>query len=443
MKKTLILVALVLVVLGLPALAQGKPTLTIATVNNPDMVIMQKYSAKFTEQTGIGLDFVVLPENELRQKVTEDVGLGAGKYDVVTIGTYDTPFWAANKWISSLEPMFKGMSADQAKAYDRDDILPPIRSALSANGEQFAIPFYGESSMLFYRKDLFAAAGIKMPSAPTWDQVYDMAKRLTKPSAGQYGIALRGLPGWGQNMAVFDTLVNTFGARWFDMNWNPQFTSPEMKQAWEFYKKIITDAGEPGATTAGYTECLALMSSGKAAMWYDATVSAGTLQGADSKVKGKIGYALAPTVKKGNAGWLWAWSLAIEASSKNKDAAFQFLTWATSKDYIKLIGENVGWAQVPPGTRVSTYENPKYKAAADFATMTLNAIKNANYDKPTVDPVPYKGVQYVSIPEFQGLGEEVAQELAAYIAGSKSLDDALAASQAAALRVAKEGGYLK
>jgi sorbitol/mannitol transport system substrate-binding protein len=443
MKKTLILIALALVILGGSALAQSGTTLTIATVNNPDMVIMQKYSAKFTEQTGIALKFVVLPENDLRAKVTEDVGLGAGNYDIVTIGTYDTPFWATNNWIVSLEPLFQGMAADKAKAYDRDDILPPIRSALSKDGQQYAIPFYGESSMLFYRKDLLAAAGIKMPEAPTWDQVYDMAKKLNKPSAGQYGIALRGLPGWGQNMAVFDTLINTFGARWFDMKWNPQFDTPEMKKAWEFYKKIITDAGEPGATTAGYTECLALMSSGKAAMWYDATVSAGTLQGADSKVKGKIGYALAPTVKKSNAGWLWAWSLAIEASSKNKDAAFKFLTWATSKDYIQLIGDNVGWAQVPPGTRVSTYNNPKYKAAADFATMTLNAIKNANYDKPTVDPVPYKGVQYVSIPEFQGLGEEVAQELAAYLSGNKSLDDALAASQAAALRVAKEGGYLK
>jgi sorbitol/mannitol transport system substrate-binding protein len=443
MKKTLILIALALAILGGSALAQSGTTLTIATVNNPDMVIMQKYSAKFTEQTGIALKFVVLPENDLRAKVTEDVGLGAGNYDIVTIGTYDTPFWATNNWIVSLEPLFQGMAADKAKAYDRDDILPPIRSALSKDGQQYAIPFYGESSMLFYRKDLLAAAGIKMPEAPTWDQVYDMAKKLNKPSAGQYGIALRGLPGWGQNMAVFDTLINTFGARWFDMKWNPQFDTPEMKKAWEFYKKIITDAGEPGATTAGYTECLALMSSGKAAMWYDATVSAGTLQGADSKVKGKIGYALAPTVKKSNAGWLWAWSLAIEASSKNKDAAFKFLTWATSKDYIQLIGDNVGWAQVPPGTRVSTYNNPKYKAAADFATMTLNAIKNANYDKPTVDPVPYKGVQYVSIPEFQGLGEEVAQELAAYLSGNKSLDDALAASQAAALRVAKEGGYLK
>jgi sorbitol/mannitol transport system substrate-binding protein len=437
------LVAIALAAPCLLAVAQGKLTLTVATVNNPDMAIMQKYSTQFTERTGIAVNFVVLPENELRQKVTEDLGLGAGKYDIVTIGTYDTPIWGQNKWILSLEPFFKGMGADLARAYDREDILPPIRSALSVNGEQYALPFYGESSMLYYRKDLFAAAGVKMPAAPTWDQVYELAKRLHRPSAGQYGIVMRGLPGWGQSMAVFGSMINTFGARWYDMDWNPQFDTPEMKSVFEFYKRLIVEVGEPGATSAGFTECLALMASGKGAMWYDSTVSAGTLQASDSKVRGKIGYALAPTVKKGNAGWLWAWALAIEASSKYKQEAFQFLTWATSKDYIRLIGESVGWARVPPGTRVSTYANPKYAAVADFAPLTLSSIKNANYENATVQPVPYKGVQYVSIPEFQGLGEEVSQELAAYLSGKKSVEDALAASQAAALRVARDGGYQK
>lgn len=443
MRKALVPIALGLAILCRPGLAQGRPALTIATVNNPDMIIMQRLSAAFTKQTGIAVNFVVLPENELRQKVTEDLGLGAGKYDIVTIGTYDTPIWGRNKWIVSLEPFFKAMSREQARAYDREDILPPIRSALSLDGEQLALPFYGESSMLYYRKDLFAAAGLRMPAAPTWDQVLELAKKLHKPSAGVYGIVLRGLPGWGQSMAVFASMINTFGARWYDMDWNPQFNTPQMRRVFEFYKRILVEAGEPGATSAGFTECLALMASGKAAMWYDSTVSAGTLQAADSKVRGKIGYALAPTVKKNDAGWLWAWALAIEASSKYKSEAFRFLAWATSKEYIRLVGESVGWARVPPGTRISTYENPNYVAVADFAPLTLSSIKNANYENAAVDPVPYKGVQYVSIPEFQGLGEEVSQELAAYLAGKKGVEDALASSQAAALRVAVDGGYRK
>ncbi len=216
-----------------------------------------------------------------------------------------------------------------------------------------------------------------------------------------------------------------------------------MAEAWRFYKRILADAGEPNPTTDGYTECLAIMESGKAAMWYDATVSAGALEARDSKVAGRIGYAFAPSERKGNTGWLWAWALGIEHSSRHPGEAFKFLTWATDRKYIDLVGARVGWAQVPPGTRASTYRNPSYLAAAPFADIVLSSILSADYDRPTLLPVPYKGLQYVAIPEFQSLGEAVSQQLAAYIAGQESLDHALANSQAAALKVAREGGYLR
>lgn len=434
---------------GIKAESSSKPeksepvSLIIATVNNPDMLILQSLTPKFTEKTGIALKYIILPENELRQKVTEDVRVGGGKYDIVTIGTYDTPFWGQNRWIESLEPFFDKMADEDRKAYDRDDIIRPIRNALSTKGIQYALPLYGESSLLYYRKDLFDAAGLKMPERPTWNEVYELAKKLHNPSKGIYGMILRGQPGWGMNMAVFASVINTFGGRWYDMNWKPQFNTPEMKKCWEFYKKILVEAGEPDAYAQGFLENLKLFSGGKGAMWYDATAQAGTLMGKDSQVAGKVGYALAPTEKKDNAGWLWAWSLAIESSSKNKDAAFKFITWATSKEYFELVGNEVGWAQAPPGTRESTYKNAKYLNAAPFAKITYESIKNATYERPTVDPVPYVGIQYVSIPEFQVLGEQVSQQLAAYLAGKKSLDDALKTSQEAADKVAKEGGYQK
>ena len=447
--KTSVVVLAGLLLGALPAFGGGareRPghvQLTIATVNNPDMAVMQQLAGDFTQTTGIGLSFVVLPENELRQKVTEDVGLGSGKYDVVTIGTYDAPIWGKNKWLVPLAPLFAEMSASEAQAYDRDDLLPTIRAALSFDGELFALPFYGESSMMFYRKDIFAKAGLTMPVRPTWQQIYGFAVRLRGASNGCYGIVLRGLPGWGENLAPFDTVVNAFGGRWFRPDWRPAFDEPAMAEAWRFYKKIIMDAGEPSPTTDGYTECLAIMASGKAAMWYDATVSAGALEGRESKVAGRIGYAFAPTAAKGNTGWLWAWALGIEHSSRHPAEAFKFLRWATDRKYIDLVGTRVGWAQVPPGTRSSTYRNASYVAAAPFAGIVLSSIQSADYDHPTLWPVPYKGLQYVSIPEFQSLGEAVSQFLAAYITGQESLDQALAGSQAAALRVAREGGYLR
>ncbi len=418
--------------------------LVVATVNNPDMVVMKELTKHFTEKTGIEVQYVVMPENELRQKVTQDVALGAGQFDIVTIGAYEVPFWAANNWIVSLEPHFKNMSSEEQSSYDRDDVFDAIQSALSSKeGELHALPFYAEGSIMLYRKDLFKQAGLSMPKEPTWQQIYDFAKVLHKPQDGRYGIVLRGLPGWGQNMAVFGSMLNAFGARWYDLNWNPQFDTPEMRNAWEFYKKIITDYGEPGPTSVGFTEAFALMSAGKTAMWYDASSAAGPLKRGDSQVKDKIGYALAPTDKKKNTTWFWTWSLGIESASKNKEAAFKFITWATSKEYIELVGKNKGWAALPPGTRTSTYENPKYRQAAEFAQITYDSIANADYDQSAIDPVPYKGIQYVSIPEFQGLGEKVAQELAAYLSNTKSLDDALAASQQAALEVAQNGGYQK
>ncbi|MGO9409453.1 MAG: ABC transporter substrate-binding protein [Spirochaetia bacterium] len=421
----------------------GASSLTVATVNNPDMAVMQQLSADFTASTGIQLNFVVLPENELRQKVTEDVGLGSGKYDVVTIGTYDAPIWGKNQWLVPLEPLFDRMSETERSAYARDDLLPTVRAALSYEGRLYALPFYGESSMMFYRKDLFATAGLVMPPRPTWRQIYDFAVRLRGFENGGYGIVLRGLPGWGEVLAPFDTVVNAFGGRWFDQNWRPTFDEPPMAEAWRFYKRLLADAGEPTPTTDGYTECLAIMQSGKAAMWYDATVSAGALEARDSKVAGRIGYAFAPSARRGNTGWLWAWALGIESSSRHQEAAFRFLTWATDRKYIALVGARIGWAQVPPGTRASTYSNPNYLAAAPFARIVLKSIEEADYDHPSLPPVPYKGLQYVSIPEFQSLGEAVSQQLAAYISGREPLEQALSNSQAAALKVARDGGYLR
>ncbi|RXJ16480.1 sugar ABC transporter substrate-binding protein, partial [Deinococcus metallilatus] len=120
-------------------------------------------------------------------------------------------------------------------------------------------------------------------------------------------------------------------------------------------------------------------------------------------------------------------------------------TWATSKDYIALVAREKGsWAAVPPGTRNSTYANPNYtKAAGDFARLVLNSIKRADPTHPTKDPVPYTGIQFVGIPQFQALGTQVGQYLAGALSGQSTVDQALAQAQTAAQKVAKEGGYQK
>lgn len=429
-----------------PVAKRAQVTLRIATVNNPDMVVMQSLTSAFTKKYGIKVKYVTLPENTLRQKVTSDIATGGGQFDIATVGTYEVPIWAKNKWIVNLVPYFDKLSPSASKAYDLEDVLQKVRLGLSFNKNLYALPFYGESSMTYYNRKLFKDAGLKMPVHPTWTQIRTFASKLNKRSANRYGICLRALPGWGEFGAPLTTVINTFGGRWFDMKWQPQLTSPAFKKAVNFYVDLVRKYGEPGATSSGFTECETAMAQGHTAMWVDATVAAGQLiNPKTSKVAKDIGFAFAPTaVTPRGSHWLWAWSLTIEGSSKHKDDAFKFLTWATSKDYIKLVGAKKGWAGVPPGTRVSTYENRNYKKAAGaFEKIVLQSMLTADPTKQTKDPVPYVGVQFVGIPEFQNIGTLVTQNLAGAVAGRTSVDSALNISQQQVTRIMKQAGYIK
>jgi sorbitol/mannitol transport system substrate-binding protein len=413
-------------------------TITIATVNNGDMIRMEKLSHDFTAKNpGIKLDWVTLEENVLRQRVTTDIATKGGQYDIMTIGTYEVPIWAKQGWLVPLDNL--------GAHYDVDDILPSIRSGLSYDGKLYAAPFYGESSMTMYRTDLFKKAGLKMPEAPTWTFIGKAARKITDKSKGIYGICLRGKAGWGENMAFLSAMANSFGARWFDMKWKPQFDTKAWKKTLDFYVKLMKDAGPPGASSNGFNENLALFQSGKCGMWIDATVAASFVTDPkQSKVAHDVGFALAPDNGLGKrANWLWAWSLAIPASSKKVEAAKKFIEWATSKNYIKLVAAKDGWANVPPGTRTSLYDNPKYLKAAPFAKMTLESIKTADPARPTVDPVPYVGVQFVAIPEFQGIGTAVGQQFSAALAGTMTVDQVLQNAQRFTEREMMRGGYIK
>jgi sorbitol/mannitol transport system substrate-binding protein len=412
-------------------------TITALMVGNPQMVDISKLTAdNFTKKTGITVKFTILPENELRDKVTQDVATQGGQYDVATIGAYEAPIWAKNGWLHELSTY-----ADKDSSYDESDLLKPMVKSLSGeDGKLVAAPFYGESSFLMYNKDLFAAKGLTMPERPTWQQVADFASKLDDKGAGVSGICLRGLPGWGEVFAPLTTVVNTFGGTWFEKDWTPKVNAPEFTEATKFYVDLIRKYGESGASQAGFTECLNTFGQGKAAMWYDATSAAGTLEDPKaSKVSGKVGYVYAPVVKTKWSGWLWAWAFAMPKTTKKADNAWKFISWATSKDYEKLVGEKLGWSRVPAGKRASTYEIPQYKDSAKaFADVTLKAIQEADPTNPGVQPRPAIGVQFVDIPEFADLGTKASQEVASAIAGNTTVEQALAKGQQQAEQVAQK-----
>ena len=426
--------ALTLVVATGAFAGSHSPTITIATVNNGDMIRMQGYSDTFTAETGIAVEWVTLEENVLRQRVTTDITTKGGAFDIMTIGMYETPIWGSNGWLVPLD--------DLSAEYDVEDILPAMRDGLSNDGTLYAAPFYGESSMVMYRTDLMEAAGLEMPSDPTWQFIREAAAAMDDPANDINGICLRGKAGWGEGGAFITVTANSFGARWFDEDWSAQFDQPEWAEAINFYVNLMNDYGPDGYATNGFNENLSLFNQGKCGMWIDATVAASFVTGDDSTVSDSVGFALAPNAEgvEKRANWLWAWALAIPAGTQQEAEAKQFIEWATGKAYIELVAANEGWANVPPGARTSLYETAEY-LEVPFAQMTLDSINAADPTNPTVKPVPYVGIQFVAIPEFAGIATEVSQEFSAAYAGQQTVEEALAKAQAITNEAMEAAGY--
>ena len=431
MKRSLLAATALSVLTAGAVMAQ---TITIATVNNGDMIRMQGYTDTFTEQTGINVEWVTLEENVLRQRVTTDITTNGGQFDIMTIGMYEAPIWGSNDWLVPLD--------DLSAEYDVADLLPAMAGGLSHDGTLYAAPFYGESSMVMYRTDLMEAAGLEMPEAPTWAFIREAAAAMTDRANEINGICLRGKAGWGEGGAFITAMSNSFGARWFDMDWNAQFDTQPWRDTLEFFVGMMNESGPAGYATNGFNENLSLFQQGKCGMWIDATVAASFVTNPnDSTVADHVGFALAPDNGLGKrSNWLWAWALAIPAGTQQADAAKQFIEWATSKEYIELVAGNEGWANVPPGARTSLYDNPNY-ADVPFADMTLRSILSADPNDSTVEPSPYVGIQFAAIPEFAGIASEVSQEFSAVYAGQQSIDEALEKAQAITNEAMEAAGY--
>ncbi|MEP1695170.1 MAG: sugar ABC transporter substrate-binding protein [Paracoccaceae bacterium] len=436
-KKTLLTTT---VGFGLVAGIASAEEITIATVNNADMITMQELAPAWEEATGNTINWVVLEENVLRQRTTQDIATNGGSFDIMFIGAYETPIWGANGWLTPLNDF-----ADDAD-YDLEDVFQLVRNGLSADGNLYALPLYSETSFTFYRTDVFEAAGVEMPQEQiTYTEFAELAAAVHDPDNGMYGTCQRGKAGWGENMAFVGTVANAFGARWFDEEWNPQLDSPEWNAAVTYYVDLMLESGPPGASANGHNENRALFKDGKCATWVDATSAAGDVRNPDtSSVADKTDFVKAPkqATAKGT-GWFWSWALAIPASTKKVDTAKSFLKWSTSKEYFEAVGESKGWVAVPSGTRQSVEEDARRIEAAPFAPAVVDAILSVDPADATLLPTPYTGVQFVAIPEFQGIGNYVGQQVAAALAGQSTVEEALANSQDFAVREMTKAGYIK
>jgi len=411
----------------------GGKTISVLAVNNPQMLDAQKITDEvFTKKTGITVKYTFLPENEERDKATQEVANAAGQYDVVNIGPYEIPVWSQRKWLT---PLNQYIAKDSG--YDVDDLIPAVRAALSANNELYAVPFATESTFTAYRRDLLAAKGLTMPEHPTWQQVVDIAAKVNDPANKISGLCMRGLAGWGQNMAEFTDMLNTFGGTWFNKDWSSGVNSPEFRQTMEFYKNAAQNHGPTGQATLSVSDCFNNFVNGTSAMWIDSTAAGPAIEDPkESKVAGKVGYAYMPIVKTEYSGWLWSWGWGIPAAAKNQDSAWQFLSWISGKGYGTDMGGSLGWSHAPGFARQSTYSEQGFidanKASLD---VVKDSIAHADPNKVGLQPRPYSGIQYITIPEWPDLGTTAGQQLQAVIGGTTTVDAAIAAISAAADKV--------
>lgn len=434
------------VVFGLTACAGagaegGDTTITVAAVANPQIDDLQALLPEFEKaHPGIKVNISILPETQLKDRVTQDIAAKGGQYDLVMLGPDQTQIWAQNRWLEDLGPFI-----NDDKAYDAGDVIPAVLDSLSVDGSPYAVPFYAEGAFVMYRQDLFDAAGLTMPEQPTWQEIRTFAAKLHDPANNMAGICLRGAPTSSGLAMTLNTMIDTFGGQWYDMDWKSTLTDKAVQEATEFYVDIQQNYGIPGAANAGFPECLNAYSQGNAAMWYDATVAASILETpTTSKVTGLNGYALAPVEKTDSGSWFWAWSFAMPATSKNKEAASEFLKWATSKEYIKLVGTELSWTQVPPGSRTSTYEIPEYLEAVDgFGAQTLAALSTLNIINPGVTERPYVGGGWLALPEGQDIATKFAQDVSGAVTGAISVKDALQKSSDMADQAARDAGRQK
>jgi sorbitol/mannitol transport system substrate-binding protein len=420
---------------GYQTIENDPNTLSIVTVSNSDMKIMEEVSKAFiASHPGLKINWYTMEENLLRRRILSSIALDDGVFDVFTLGSYDTPIYAKNKWI---EPFTKFN-----KDYRPEDILPSVRDSLSLDGKFYALPFYGETSMTYYRKDLFQKKGLTMPAHPSWDEIRLLAGKLHDPSNKINGICLRGKAGWGENVALLMTMVHSAGGRWFSAKWQPEITSAGWSSTLKFYVDLLKSYGPAEPYRFGFAENLKLFAEGRCAIWIDATVAASYLFDRNkSSISDHVGYTYAPTMKyvEGSQ-WTWSWALAVSKSSKKKALAQEFVQWATSPEYVESIAKLKGALQVPPGTRKSTYSEA-YLKAAPFAAFVRDAMEVSIPIKRVHPDIPYSGKWFVEIPEFPAIGNSLGGHVSDIFKNKVTVEEALSLTQQDVRHIMYHSGY--
>jgi len=388
---------------------------------------------QFEALTGIKVRFEKVPPGQIRQKAVLDLSSKTATYATHAADPMYFPLYVANKWVEPLDRYLNDATLTDRAWFNYDDIIKAWREADSVDGKPYGIPFDGEVTVQVYRKDLYAAKGLK--PADTLEQLVANAKALNDPANRMYGLALRGFAGAGQNMYIYPSIFRSYGGQWFKDK-ALTVNSSEAVAALTWYVDTLTAYAPPAVRNWNWPDIADAFSQGTVGVYIDAHSSAAVITNPEkSKVVGKIAYARWP---KGPAGKrvtsIWNWGFPINAAlpERARKATWLFIAWAASAEtQARTSWKFAGPAKRSGINRVSLWKSPEFAAAMKDAgdNFIPAALESLEHDT-DVDWRP-------RVPQWPAIGDTMATAVQAALVGQKKPKEALDEAQARIAQIMK------
>jgi len=353
-------------------------TLRMVGANHPWQVAITPLLADFEAETGIKVEFESYGEDQLNQKLTTEFTAGSSDIDVfMQRPLQEARVMQMNGWYEDLTACVSDPD------YDFEDFAAGAIGTETVNGVLTGIPIVTEQEVLYYRKDLLEEAGLAVPT--TLDELKAAAEALTDRDNEMYGFVARGQR--SPLVTQFSSFLYSNGGDWFDENRQATINAPEALAAIELYSTLLREYGPPGVLNMSWPQAVAVFAQGNAALYTDASsIYANLLDPELSMVADKTGVAVFPAGPAGSIMYnVTSWGLSMSSGSDNKEAACEFIKWATSKEIV-LKTQSEG---AVPGARESVWADPAGAAAfpADWVEAVAASANGRGYDRPLVTAV--------------------------------------------------------
>jgi len=386
--------------------------LTIGLNKHPFTESLLPQIAEFESLTGIKVEYLILPEQEYFSKLVVDLSQQRGEFTVIMTGPMRNWQYAAPGWLLPLDGFLNDPKLTDRTWYKPEDFYPGLLAANRWNlkngggvgeGPLWAIPVLGESYILAYRKDLFAQYKIKVPTR--MEEMVEAARQV-KQHAGIPGIAARGIPAAATIATGFISGIKSYGdGQWqeLDANLTPAFHDPRSVKFTQLFIDMVRESGPTDWANKTWYDTMESFAAGQAGMIADADFFAANYEDPKkSKVAGKVGYALIPAGPAGKTySALWTWGLGISKATKNKEAAWLFLQWATAPR--TLLNATVEYRNYNPA-RASVMTNPAVQ-------KLMGAWGDGQYVQTVQENLKTARVGWVPNPERTRLGDIWARAL--------------------------------